>query len=89
MNVCFNQILCLEFEYFESSVYLIGLPGPASPSTATTLSTKSPILLFSGSRVIGGTERKIGGVSAMFSTLMINSWTATLRESRIPSVQAF
>ena len=56
-----------------SRMYLIGLLSPLSPSTATILQTKSPILLVSGSLVTGGAEMKIGGVSATFSTLMINS----------------
>ena len=51
----------------------MGLPIPLSPSTATILQTKSPTLLFSGSLVMGGAERKIGGESATFSTLTIKS----------------
>ena len=72
-----------------SRKYLMGLPSPLSPSTATMLQTKSPILLLSGSRVTGGAETKMGGVSATFSTLMMNSWTATFLESVVPSTQAF
>ena len=75
--------------YLVSRMYLMGLPRPLSPSTATKLATKSPTLLFSGTRVTGGAERKTGGVSATFSTLMMNSWAATLRESLAPSTQAF
>ena len=75
--------------HFVSRMYLIGLPRPLSPSTATMLATKSPILLFSGTLVTGGAERKMGGESATFSTLMMNSWDARLRESLAPSTQAF
>ena len=70
-------------------MYRIGLPRPLSPSTATMLATKSPILLFSGTLVTGGADRKMGGESATFSTLMMNSWDARLRESLAPSTQAF
>ena len=52
--------------YLESRMYLIGLPIPLSPSTATMLQTKSPILLFSGSLVTGGAEKN------EFVTLRLN-----------------
>ena len=75
--------------YLVSRMYLMGRFSPLSPSTATTLHTKSPILLFSGNLVTGGAERNMGGESATFSTLMMNSWTATFLESVVPSTQAF
>ena len=39
--------------------------------------------------VTGGAERKMGGESATFSTLMMNSWDARFLESLAPSTQAF
>ena len=69
--------------------HLMGRPGPASPSFATTERTKSPGREVWGIRVIGGAEMKTGGVSAMLVTATTNSIVATLRESTAPSVQAF
>ena len=69
--------------------HLMGRPGPASPSLATSARTKSPGNAVCGILVIGGAEMKTGGVSAMFVTATTNSRVATLRESTAPSVQAF
>ena len=67
----------------------MGRPSPASPSFAATERTKSPGRDVWGILVIGGTETKTGGVSAMLVTATTNSSVATLRESTVPSVQAF
>ena len=69
--------------------HLMGRPGPASPSFAATERTKSPGRDVWAILVIGGTEMKTGGVSAMLVTATTNSSVATLRESTVPSVQAF